>query len=246
LFEAQPAPAGEMPVVLAAGSSGILLHEAIGHGMEADFNRKGTSIFADKIGKAVAKPFVSIVDDGTIDRARGAINVDDEGNVAGKTNLVEGGVLTTFLHDEISAKHYGVKPTGSGRRESYKHAPMPRMRATYMLPGPHKKDEIIASVKKGIYCSNFSNGQVKIGAGDFTFYVKNGFLIEDGKLTKPIKDVNIIGNGPKVLEKIDMVSDDLVIDEGGWTCGKDGQSVPVSQGMPTVRVSSITVGGRKS
>ncbi len=246
LFEAIPAPAGELPVVMAAGSSGILLHEAIGHGMEADFARKNTTIYADKIGKPIAKDFVHIVDDGTIEHARGAINVDDEGNVAGKTNLVEGGVLTTFLHDEISAKHYGVKPTGSGRRESYKHAPMPRMRATYMLPGPHKKDEIIASVKKGIYCSNFSNGQVKIGAGDFTFYVKNGFLIEDGKLTKPIKDVNIIGNGPKVLEKIDMVSDDLVIDEGGWTCGKDGQSVPVSQGMPTVRVSSITVGGRKS
>ncbi len=246
LFEAAPAPAGELPVVMAAGSSGILLHEAIGHGMEADFARKNTTIYADKIGKSIAKPFVNIVDDGTIDRARGAINVDDEGNVAGKTNLVEGGVLTTFLHDEISAKHYGVKPTGSGRRESYKHVPMPRMRATYMLPGPHKKEEIIASVKKGIYCSNFSNGQVKIGAGDFTFYVKNGYLIEDGKLTRPIKDVNIIGNGPKVLEKIDMVSDDLVIDEGGWTCGKDGQSVPVSQGMPTVRVSSITVGGKKS
>jgi TldD protein len=244
LFEAVQPPAGEMPVVLAAGSSGILLHEAIGHGMEADFNRKGVSIYADKIGKPVAKPFVTIVDEGTQEGARGAINVDDEGNVAGKTTLVEGGTLATYLHDTISAKHYGVKPTGNGRRESYQYAPMPRMRSTYMLPGPHKKDEIIASVKKGIYCSNFTNGQVQIGAGDFTFYVKNGYLIEDGKLTRPIKDVNIIGNGPKVLEKVDMVSDDLVIDEGGWTCGKDGQSVPVSQGMPTVRVASITVGGR--
>ncbi len=158
--------------------------------------------------------------------------------------LVENGILTTYLHDSISAKHYKVKPTGNGRRESYAYAPVPRMRATYMLPGPHKKDEIVASVKKGIYCTNFTNGQVQIGAGDFTFYVKNGYLIEDGKLTKPIKDVNIIGNGPKVLEKIDMVADDLVIDEGGWTCGKDGQSVPVSQGIPTVRVASITVGGR--
>jgi TldD protein len=213
--------------------------------MEADFNRKNTSIYADKIGKPVAQPFVSVVDDGTIDHARGSINVDDEGNVAGKTTLVENGVLATYLHDTISAKHYGVKPTGSGRRESYRHSPMPRMRSTYMLNGPHKRDEIIASVKKGIYCSNFSNGQVKIGPGDFTFYVKNGFMIEDGKLTAPIKDVNIIGNGPKVLEKIDMVADDLAIDEGGWTCGKDGQSVPVSQGMPTVRVSAITVGGRK-
>jgi len=244
LFEAGQPPAGEMPVVLAAGSSGILLHEAIGHGMEADFNRKNVSIYSDKIGKLIARPFVSIVDDATIEGARGAINVDDEGNPAGRTMLVENGVLATYLHDAISARHYKVKPTGNGRRQSYQHAPMPRMRATYMLPGPHKREEIIASVKKGIYCSNFSNGQVQIGAGDFTFYVKNGYLIEDGKLTRPIKDVNIIGNGPKVLEKVDMVSDDLAIDEGGWTCGKDGQSVPVSQGMPTVRVASITVGGR--
>jgi TldD protein len=244
LFEAVPAPAGEMPVVLAAGSSGILLHEAIGHGMEADFNRKGVSIYSDRIGKPVAKPFVNIVDEATQEAARGAINVDDEGNAAGRTMLVQDGVLATYLHDTISAKHYGVKPTGNGRRESYQYAPMPRMRSTYMLPGPHKKEEIVASVKRGLYCTNFTNGQVQIGAGDFTFYVKNGYMIEDGKLTRPIKDVNIIGNGPKVLEKVDMVSDDLVIDEGGWTCGKDGQSVPVSQGIPTVRVSSITVGGQ--
>ena len=243
LFDAVQPPAGELPVVMAAGGSGILLHEAIGHGMEADFNRKNTSIYADKIGKPVAKPFVNIVDDAAVESARGAINVDDEGNPAGTTHLVENGVLATYLHDAISAKHYKVQPTGNGRRESYKFPPMPRMRATYMLPGPHKKDEINASVKKGVYCANFTNGQVKIGAGDFTFYVKNGFLIENGKLTRPIKDVNIIGNGPKVLEKIDMVSDDLALDEGGWTCGKDGQSVPVSQGLPTVRVSQITVGG---
>ena len=244
LFDAVQAPAGEMPVVLAAGASGILLHEAIGHGMEADFNRKNVSIYSDKIGKPIAQKFVNIVDEGTQEAARGALNVDDEGNPVDKTMLVQDGVLTTYLHDSISAKHYGVKPTGNGRREGYQYAPMPRMRSTYMLPGPHKKDEIIASVKKGIFCTNFSNGQVQIGAGDFTFYVKNGYLIEDGKLTKPIKDVNIIGNGPKVLEQIDMVADDLVIDEGGWTCGKDGQSVPVSQGIPTVRVASITVGGR--
>jgi TldD protein len=244
LFEAVQPPAGEMPVVLAAGSSGILLHEAIGHGMEADFNRKGTSIYSDKISKAIARPFVNIVDEGTQTAARGALNVDDEGMPAGRTMLVENGILTTYLHDSISAKHYKVKPTGNGRRESYQYAPMPRMRSTYMLPGPHKTEEIIASVKKGIFCSSFTNGQVNIGPGDFTFYVKNGFLIEDGKLTKPIKDVNIIGNGPKVLEKVDMVSDDLKIDEGGWTCGKNGQSVPVSQGIPTVRVASITVGGR--
>jgi len=246
LFDAVPPPVGEMPVVLGAGSSGILLHEAIGHGMEADFNRKGTSIFSDKLGKKVAQPFVSIVDDGTQEHARGAINVDDEGNAVGSTTLVQNGIMNSYLHDAISAKHYGVKPTGSGRRESYQHVPQPRMRSTYMLPGPHKKDEIISSVKEGIYCDSFSNGQVNIGPGDFTFYVTNGWLIEDGKLTKPIKDVNIIGNGPKVLELIDMVADDLEIDEGGWTCGKNGQSVPVSQGMPTVRVSSMTVGGRKS
>ena len=244
LFEAGPPPAGQMPVVLAAGSSGILLHEAIGHGMEADFNRKGVSIYADKIGKRIAKPFVNIVDDAANPGARGAINVDDEGNEAGTTRLVEGGVLTTYLHDAISARHYGVRPTGNGRRESYRHPPLPRMRSTYMLPGPHRTEEIIRSVKRGIYCQNFSNGQVNIGAGDFTFYVKNGFLIEDGKLTRPVKDVNIIGNGPQALLEVDMVSDDLAIDEGGWTCGKDGQSVPVSQGLPTVRVASMTVGGR--
>jgi TldD protein len=186
------------------------------------------------------------VDEGTQERARGAINVDDEGTVAGKTMLVQDGVLATYLHDKISAKHYGVAPTGNGRRQSYQHAPMPRMRSTYMLPGPHKKEEIVASVKKGLYCSRFTNGQVQIGAGDFTFYVKNGHLIEDGKLTRPIKDVNIIGNGPKVLELVDMVSDDLAIDEGGWTCGKNGQMVPVSQGIPTVRVAAITVGGSTS
>ncbi len=244
LFDAVPAPVGEMPVVLAAGSSGILLHEAIGHGLEADFNRKKVSIYSDKMGKAIASDLVTIVDDATLDHARGSIDVDDEGNAAGCTTLVEKGILQSYLHDSMSARHYGVQPTGNGRRESFRHVPMPRMRATYMLAGPHKHDEIIASVKKGIYCTNFANGQVQIGAGDFSFYVKNGWLIEDGKLTRPVKDVNLIGNGPKVLEKVDMVADDLVIDQGGWTCGKDGQSVPVSQGMPTVRVAAMTVGGR--
>ncbi|MBK8252308.1 MAG: TldD/PmbA family protein [Polyangiaceae bacterium] len=246
LFEAAQPPAGEMQVVMAAGASGILLHEAMGHGMEADFNRKNISIYSDKIGKPVANSAVTIIDDGTRMGDRGAINVDDEGNVAQKTTLVEKGILATYLHDSISAKHYKLQTTGSGRRESYKFAPLPRMRSTYMANGPSKKEEIIASVKKGIYCSNFTNGQVKIGAGDFTFYVKNGYLIEDGKLTRPITDVNIIGNGPKVLEKVDMVADDLAFDEGGWNCGKDGQSVPVSLGMPTVRVAQITVGGKKA
>jgi TldD protein len=243
LFEAVRPPPGEMPVVLAAGSSGILLHEAIGHGMEADFNRKGTSIYEGRIGKPVARPFVSIVDDGTIPAARGSVNVDDEGSRTERTVLVEDGVLRTYLHDRISARHYGVAPTGNGRRESFRHAPMPRMRCTIMLPGPHSREEIIRSVDRGVYAETFSNGQVQIGAGDFTFFIKSGCLIEGGRLTAPIKDVNIIGNGPRVLSDVVMVGDDFVLDRGGWTCGKEGQSVPVSLGMPTVKVSSITVGG---
>ncbi len=246
LFDAVKPGAGEMPVILAAGSSGILLHEAIGHGMEADFNRKEVSIFADKIGKKVAENFVSIVDDGTNPNIRGSINVDDEGNPTEKTFLVENGIMKSYLHDRISAKFYKVKPTGNGRRESFRFAPVPRMRNTYMLPGPHTKDEIIASVKKGIYAESFTNGQVFIGAGDFTFYVKSGYLVENGKLTKPIKDINIIGNGPKVLADVEMVGNDLEMAEGGWTCGKDGQGVPVSMGLPTVKVSKITVGGVQS
>ncbi len=243
LFEATKAPAGEMTVVLGAGSSGILLHEAIGHGLEADFNRKGVSIYADRLNTAIAPKGVTIVDDGTLPWARGTINVDDEGNAAEKTVLIEDGVLRSYLHDEISARHYGVSPTGSGRRESFRHPVLPRMRATYMEAGGYAPEEIIASVQNGIYCSSFSNGQVQIGAGDFAFYVRHGYLIENGKLTRPIKDVNLVGNGPKVLETIEMVGNDLVIDEGGWTCGKDGQSVPVSQGMPTVKVSRLSVGG---
>ncbi len=246
LFEAVKPDAGEMEVVLAAGSSGILLHEAIGHGMEADFNRKSISIFSDKINKPVAEKFVSIVDDGTNPNVRGSINVDDEGNDTEKTFLVEDGILRSYLHDRISANHYGVKSTGSGRRESFRFSPMPRMRNTYMLPGPHTKEEIIGSVKKGLYAESFTNGQVFIGAGDFTFYVKSGALIENGKLTRPVKDVNIIGNGPKVLKDIVMVADDFKMDEGGWTCGKNGQGVPVSLGLPTVKVSKITVGGVKA
>jgi TldD protein len=246
LFEAVKPDAGEMPVILAAGSSGILLHEAIGHGMEADFNRKNISIFADKINKPVAENFVSIVDDGTNPNVRGSINVDDEGNPTEKTFLVKDGIMKSYLHDRISAKYYNVNSTGSGRRESFRCYPLPRMRNTYMLPGPHSKEEIIKSVKNGIYAESFTNGQVYIGAGDFTFYVKSGYLVEDGKLTKPIKDINIIGNGPKVLADVVMVGDDLKMAEGGWTCGKNGQSVPVSMGLPTVKVSKITVGGVKS
>jgi TldD protein len=243
LLDAGKPPAGEMPVVLAKGSSGILLHEAIGHGLEADFNRKGVSIYASRMGKQVAPEHVTIVDDGTVPGSRGAINVDDEGNQTEKTVLIRDGKLESYLHDEISAAHYGVAPTGSGRRESFRHAPMPRMRATYMERGPHDPADIIKSVKKGIYCETFSNGQVQIGAGDFAFYMKTGYLIEDGKLTAPIKDVNIIGNGPAALEQVEMVGNDMELDAGGWTCGKEGQGVPVSQGQPTIKVAALVVGG---
>ncbi|HGG57232.1 MAG TPA: TldD/PmbA family protein, partial [Nannocystis exedens] len=224
-------------------ASGILLHEAIGHGMEADFNRKGTSIYAEMLGKEVAPDFVTIVDNGTQEHERGSLNVDDEGFPCERTVLVDRGRLASYLHDSISARHYGVAPTGSGRRESFRHIPMPRMRSTYMESGPHTREEIIRSVDRGIIAETFTNGQVQIGAGDFTFYIKNGWLIEGGRITAPIKDINIIGNGPEALRNVTMVADDLKLDVGGWTCGKDGQSVPVSQGMPTTLVSKLVVGG---
>ena len=234
---------GEMEVVLGAGGSGILLHEAIGHGLEADFNRKGLSIFSEKLGQRIASPEVSIIDDGTLHNFRGSIHIDDEGTPGQQTTLVDKGILVSYMHDRISAQHYGVPPTGNGRRQSFRHLPLPRMRNTYMLNGPHAPSDIIASVRQGIYADSFQNGQVNIGPGDFTFYVKRGFLIENGKLGAVIKDVNIIGNGPKVLEQIRMVGNDGQNSEGGWTCGKSGQSVPVSIGMPTVAAGTLTVGG---
>jgi TldD protein len=244
LFEARQPPAGELPVVLAAGASGILLHEAIGHGMEADFNRKNTSIYADMIGKPVAPEFVTIVDDGRLPYEAGALDVDDEGMPTERTVLVDHGVLASYLHDRISARHYGLaQSTGSGRRESFRHVPLPRMRCTTMLDGPHTREEIIASVERGIVAETFTNGQVQIGAGDFTFYIKNGWLIEGGKLTAPIRDCNIIGNGPEALRQVTMAAADSKLDTGGWTCGKDGQNVPVSQGLPTMLVQKLTVGG---
>jgi len=246
LFEAVDAPPGEYPVVLAAGVSGILLHEAIGHGMEADFNRKGISIYADRIGKRIAPEHVTIVDDGTCERLRGSINIDDEGTAGQRTVLVENGILRSYLHDRISATHFGLDSTGSGRRQSFRYPPIPRMRNTYMLAGPHDAEEIIRSVKKGLYAEVFSNGQVHIGAGDFTFYLKHGRLIENGKLTHLVKDANLTGSGPKVLEHVDMVADDLAMYSGAGMCGKDGQRVPVGFGLPTVRVGSISVGGRGS
>ncbi len=243
LFNAGKPKAGEMEVVMGAGESGILLHEAMGHSFEADFNRKNTSIFSDKMGKKIAENFVTIVDDGTIPFNRGSLNIDDEGIRTEKTILVNNGTLTSYIHDRISAKFYNVNPTGNGRRQDFRNVPIPRMRSTYMENGPHKKDEIIASVKKGIYVTEFSNGQVNIGPGDFTFFVKFGYIIENGKLTLPIKDINIIGNGPQALADITMVADDLEISDGAGTCGKDGQGVPVTMGIPTVKVKKLTVGG---
>lgn len=243
LFKATKPKAGEMPVVMGAGGSGILLHEAIGHTFEADSNRKGESIFADKLGKKIAKDFINIIDDGTLPGSRGAINMDDEGIESQKTYLVKDGVLNSYIHDRISADYYKVAPTGNGRRQSFRFAPLPRMRSTYMEQGNTTKEDIISSVKHGIYVDNFSNGEVKIGAGDFTFFVKKGFLIENGKLTQPIKDINIIGNGPQVLADITMAANDYKEDNSTWSCGKGGQSVPVTLGLPTVLVKKLTVGG---
>lgn len=241
-FEARRPKGGRMPVVMGAGASGILLHEAMGHAFEADFNRKGQSIFSGKMGQQVCPKGINIIDDGTISANRGAVNFDDEGVPGQKTYMVEDGVLCSYLHDRISAKYYGVTATGNGRRESFRYNPIPRMRATYMESGNATKESIIASVRKGIYVDQFSNGQVKIGEGDFTFFVKSGFLIENGRLTAPVKDINIIGNGPQALADIEAVADDLTIDNGTWTCGKE-QSAMVSCGIPTVLVNNLTVGG---
>jgi len=242
LFTAGTVKGGTMPVVMAAGGAGILLHEAIGHAFEADFIRKGTSIFTDSLGKKICSDKISVVDDGTIPFNRGSINVDDEGVPSQKTYMVKDGILTSFLHDRVSARHYGVASTGNGRRESFRFNPIPRMRATYMENGDSTREDIIASVKKGVFLDTFSNGQVQIGAGDFTFYVKSGWLIENGKLTQPLKDINVIGNGPQALADIKEVAADCIIDDGKWTCGKE-QYCPVSCGMPTVLVSKLSVGG---
>jgi TldD protein len=244
LFDAVQPPAGEMPVVLGSGVTGVLLHEAIGHGMEADFNRKKISTYATMIGKKVAEPFVTIVDDGTNAGLLGSLNVDDEGTPGQRTVLVDNGILSSYMHDKISASYYKVKPTGNGRRQSYQHYIQPRMRNTYMLGGPAAPEDVIKSAKKGIYVEDVSNGQVKIGEGDFAFYVSQGRMIENGKLTAPIKDINIMGNGPKMLRNITMLGKDLKMNQGGTgACGKGGQAVPVGFGMPTALVKSMTVGG---
>lgn len=242
-FAAKRPKGGRMKVVMAAGASGILLHEAMGHAFEADFNRKGQSVFCDRMGQRICKKGINILDDGTLTGNRGACNFDDEGVPGQKTYMVTDGVLTSYLHDRISASYYGVAPTGNGRRESFRYNPIPRMRATYMESGTDGTlNDLIASVKKGIFVDQFANGEVKIGEGDFTFYVKSGFLIENGRLTMPVKDINIIGNGPQALADIRAVASDLKIDDSTWTCGKE-QSVAVSCGIPSVLIDNLTVGG---
>jgi TldD protein len=245
MLEAEEAPAGPMEVVLAAGDSGILLHEAVGHGLEADFNRKKTSNYTDSVGKNVASALCTVVDDGTITHSRGSINVDDEGNPGRKNTLIENGILTAYMHDRISAKHFKLTPSGNGRRQSFRHVPLPRMTNTYMLAGTDAPDDIIKSVKRGVYAKRFSGGQVNISNGDFVFSLTESYLIEDGKVTAPLKDVNLIGNGPDVLRKVTAVGSDFKLSDGMWTCGKDGQSVPVGVGTPTLKIAEITVGGTK-
>ena len=242
-LEAQPAPAGTMPVVLGCGWPGILLHEAVGHGLEGDFNRKGTSAFSGLLGQAVASSLCTIVDDGTLPDRRGSLSMDDEGTPGQYNVLVENGVLKGYMQDKLNARLMGVSPTGNGRRESFAHIPMPRMTNTYMLPGPHDPAEIIASVEKGIYAPNFGGGQVDITSGKFVFSASEAYLIENGKIGAPVKGAMLIGDGPEALSKISMVGNDLELDRGVGTCGKDGQSVPVGVGQPTLKIDEITVGG---
>lgn len=245
MLDAQEAPAGQMEVVLAPGDSGILLHEAVGHGLEADFNRKGTSNYAGAIGKDVASELCTVIDDATLLNSRGSVNVDDEGNEPSTSVLIENGKLVGYMHDRHSAKHFKVKPSGNGRRESFASAPMPRMTNTILNAGPHDPEEILRSVKKGIFAKRFGGGQVDISNGDFVFSLTESYLVEDGKITTPLKDVNLIGNGPDVLRKVSMLGNDVEISDGIWTCGKDGQSVPVGVGCPTIKIQSITVGGTR-
>lgn len=241
LFEAIRPPEGDMPVILAAGASGVLLHETIGHCFEADFVQAGTSPFANRMGTVVAKDFVNIVDQGELPHARGALNVDDEGVMPGRQSLVEQGRISGWLHDRTTARSMGQAPTGSGRRASYRDLPLPRMSCTYVENGPHSLDEMLGSVERGILCETYSGGQVTPGAGDFRFTVRNGWLIENGQRVAPITGVDLVGNGPDMLANITMLGNDRQMDPGGWTCGKHGQQVPVSEGMPTALVSALQV-----
>jgi TldD protein len=242
-LEAVAAPAGEMTVVLGPGWPGILLHEAVGHGLEADFNRKGVSAFSDRIGQQVASPLCTVIDDGSINSRRGSLNVDDEGNPTQQNVLIENGVLRGYLQDKLSSRIMRSAPTGSGRRESYQHIPMPRMTNTFMLSGESDPEEIIRSVPKGLYCANFGGGQVDITSGNFVFSASESYLIEDGKLTTPVRGATLIGNGPEALKYVSMVGNDLKLDEGIGICGKEGQSVPVGVGIPTIKLDRMTVGG---
>ena len=245
MLDAREAPAGEMAVVLAPGDSGILLHEAVGHGLEADFNRKGTSNYSGQIGNQVASPLCTVVDDATLIQSRGTINVDDEGNEPQRTTLIENGNLVGYMHDRLSSRHYGLTATGNGRRESFGSAPMPRMTNTIMLAGPHDPHEIFRTVKRGVFAKKFGGGQVDISNGDFVFSLTESYLIEDGQITAPLKGVNLIGNGPEVLRRVTMLGHDVETSDGIWTCGKDGQSVPVGVGCPTIKIDRITVGGTR-
>ncbi|UNG17827.1 metalloprotease TldD [Stutzerimonas zhaodongensis] len=242
-LDAVAAPAGTLPVVLAPGWSGVLLHEAVGHGLEGDFNRKGSSAYSGRIGQQVASKLCTIVDDGTLANRRGSLSVDDEGTPTQCTTLIENGILKGYIQDKLNARLMGVAPTGNGRRESYAHLPMPRMTNTYMLAGKSDPEEIIRSVKKGIYCASLGGGQVDITSGKFVFSTSEAYLIEDGKITAPVKGATLIGNGPEVMNRVSMVGTDLALDSGVGTCGKDGQSVPVGVGQPTVKIDGITIGG---
>lgn len=242
-LEAQPAPAGTMPVVLGPGWPGVLLHEAVGHGLEGDFNRKGLSAFSGCLGQQVAAKGVTVVDDGTLKDRRGSLTMDDEGTPSQCTTLIEDGVLINYMQDKLNAKLMGMQPTGNCRRESYAHIPMPRMTNTYMLAGQHSPEEIIRSVKRGLYAVNFGGGQVDITSGQFVFSTSEAYLIEDGKVTRPVKGATLIGNGPDVMKKISMIGNDLALDKGIGVCGKDGQSVPVGVGQPTLKIDALTVGG---
>ncbi len=245
-LEAIDAPAGVMPVVLGSGWPGVLLHEAVGHGLEGDFNRKGTSTYAGRMGQRVAAPGVTIVDDGTLDGRRGSLNVDDEGTPTQCTTLIEDGVLTGYMQDTLNARLMGAKPTGNGRRESFAHLVMPRMTNTYMLAGTHDPEEMIRSVKRGLYAVNFGGGQVDITSGKYVFSATEAYLIEDGRVTAPVKGATLIGNGPETMQKVKMVGHDLALDDGVGTCGKDGQSVPVGVGQPSLLIDGLTVGGTQA
>ncbi|HEY1103162.1 MAG TPA: metalloprotease TldD [Burkholderiaceae bacterium] len=242
-LESRPAPAGEMTVVLGPGWPGILLHEAIGHGLEGDFNRKGSSAFSGRVGQRVAAKGVTVLDDGTIADRRGSLNVDDEGNTSQRNVLIEDGILKGYIQDALNARLMGVKPTGNGRRESYAHIPMPRMTNTYMLGGDKDPGEIVASIKKGLYATNFGGGQVDITSGKFVFSASEAYWVENGKILYPVKGATIIGNGPESLKKVSMIGNDMALDSGVGTCGKEGQSVPVGVGQPTLRIDGLTVGG---